>query len=223
MGRAVRETLTIAQRFMGLPRSRVEEMLDLVSLTPSEASRPSATTRSECGSGSASPAPESPAETPIAVEVAALQLNPLRSLPRWPVENPMAVVEQPLTTDAPSRQFVGKGQGSRDLRRTTSGARMSERVGSADTRFRLDAGDWSGVKCNTPDLRPSSNARTHSIEPAVMTWPPRRQSNCPQNSGTRPRLTSDAGIPWPSDRVEQSRSGPRSTAVNNPTARASRS
>jgi ABC-2 type transport system ATP-binding protein len=31
--------LTIAQRFMGLPRSRVEEMLDLVSLTPQEAGR----------------------------------------------------------------------------------------------------------------------------------------------------------------------------------------
>jgi ABC-2 type transport system ATP-binding protein len=31
--------LTIAQRFMGLPRTRVEEMLALVSLTPQEASR----------------------------------------------------------------------------------------------------------------------------------------------------------------------------------------
>ena len=40
MRRAVRETLTIAQRFMGLPHRRVEEMLDLVSLTPSEPSRP---------------------------------------------------------------------------------------------------------------------------------------------------------------------------------------
>jgi ABC-2 type transport system ATP-binding protein len=38
-GRTGREILTIAQRFMGLPRSRVEEMLDLVSLTPEEASR----------------------------------------------------------------------------------------------------------------------------------------------------------------------------------------
>jgi ABC-2 type transport system ATP-binding protein len=38
-GRTGRETLTIAQRFMGLPRPRVEEMLDLVSLTPHEASR----------------------------------------------------------------------------------------------------------------------------------------------------------------------------------------
>jgi ABC-2 type transport system ATP-binding protein len=31
--------LTIAQRFMGLPRDRVDAMLDLVSLTPEEASR----------------------------------------------------------------------------------------------------------------------------------------------------------------------------------------
>ena len=38
-GRTGREILTIAQRFMGLPRSRVEEMLALVSLTPTEASR----------------------------------------------------------------------------------------------------------------------------------------------------------------------------------------
>src|SRR5450631_993606 len=38
-GRTGREILTIAQRFMGLPRSRVEQMLDLVSLTPQEASR----------------------------------------------------------------------------------------------------------------------------------------------------------------------------------------
>jgi ABC-2 type transport system ATP-binding protein len=38
-GRTGREILTIAQRFMGLPRQRVEEMLDLVSLTPEEASR----------------------------------------------------------------------------------------------------------------------------------------------------------------------------------------
>jgi ABC-2 type transport system ATP-binding protein len=38
-GRTGREILTIAQRFMGLPRNRVEEMLDLVSLTPQEASR----------------------------------------------------------------------------------------------------------------------------------------------------------------------------------------
>jgi len=38
-GRTGREILTIAQRFMGLPRRRVEEMLDVVSLTPDEASR----------------------------------------------------------------------------------------------------------------------------------------------------------------------------------------
>jgi ABC-2 type transport system ATP-binding protein len=38
-GRTGREILTIAQRFMGLPRIRVEEMLTLVSLTPAEASR----------------------------------------------------------------------------------------------------------------------------------------------------------------------------------------
>ena len=38
-GRTGREILTIAQRFMGLPRGRVEEMLNLVSLTPEEASR----------------------------------------------------------------------------------------------------------------------------------------------------------------------------------------
>jgi ABC-2 type transport system ATP-binding protein len=38
-GRTGREILTIAQRFMGLPRDRVEEMLAVVSLTPDEASR----------------------------------------------------------------------------------------------------------------------------------------------------------------------------------------
>ncbi|MDX6367506.1 MAG: type transport system ATP-binding protein, partial [Nocardioidaceae bacterium] len=38
-GRTGRETLTIAQRFMGLPRQRVEDALDMVSLTPQEASR----------------------------------------------------------------------------------------------------------------------------------------------------------------------------------------
>jgi ABC-2 type transport system ATP-binding protein len=38
-GRTGRETLTIAQRFMGLPQQRVEEVLDLVSLTPRESSR----------------------------------------------------------------------------------------------------------------------------------------------------------------------------------------
>ena len=38
-GRTGREILTIAQQYMGLPRSRVEDMLQLVSLTPAEASR----------------------------------------------------------------------------------------------------------------------------------------------------------------------------------------
>jgi ABC-2 type transport system ATP-binding protein len=38
-GRTGREILTIAQQFMGLPRNRVEEMLEVVSLTPTEASR----------------------------------------------------------------------------------------------------------------------------------------------------------------------------------------
>ncbi|TCO18508.1 ABC-2 type transport system ATP-binding protein [Kribbella steppae] len=38
-GRTGREILTLAQRYMGLPRGRVEEMLEVVSLTPDEASR----------------------------------------------------------------------------------------------------------------------------------------------------------------------------------------
>ncbi|MET0446949.1 MAG: ATP-binding cassette domain-containing protein [Aeromicrobium sp.] len=38
-GRTGREILTLAQRTMGLPRARVEEMIDLVSLTPAEADR----------------------------------------------------------------------------------------------------------------------------------------------------------------------------------------
>jgi ABC-2 type transport system ATP-binding protein len=38
-GRTGREILSIAQQFMGLPRDRVEEMLETVSLTPSESSR----------------------------------------------------------------------------------------------------------------------------------------------------------------------------------------
>jgi ABC-2 type transport system ATP-binding protein len=38
-GRTGREILTLAQRFMGLPRNRVEEMLETVSLTATEASR----------------------------------------------------------------------------------------------------------------------------------------------------------------------------------------
>jgi ABC-2 type transport system ATP-binding protein len=38
-GRTGREILTITQQFMGLPRNRVDEMLEVVSLTPTEASR----------------------------------------------------------------------------------------------------------------------------------------------------------------------------------------
>jgi ABC-2 type transport system ATP-binding protein len=38
-GRTGRETLTIAQRFMGLPKARPDEVLDLVGLTPAESSR----------------------------------------------------------------------------------------------------------------------------------------------------------------------------------------
>jgi ABC-2 type transport system ATP-binding protein len=38
-GRTGREILTVAQRFMGLPARRVDEMLEVVSLTPAEASR----------------------------------------------------------------------------------------------------------------------------------------------------------------------------------------
>jgi ABC-2 type transport system ATP-binding protein len=38
-GRTGREILTVAQRMMGLPASRVDEMLDLVSLSPDEAGR----------------------------------------------------------------------------------------------------------------------------------------------------------------------------------------
>jgi ABC-2 type transport system ATP-binding protein len=38
-GRTGRETLSVAAQLMGLPRPRVEEMLDLVSLTPTEAGR----------------------------------------------------------------------------------------------------------------------------------------------------------------------------------------
>src|SRR6201991_2693896 len=38
-GRTGREILTIAQQFMGLAPSRIDEMLEIVSLTPNEASR----------------------------------------------------------------------------------------------------------------------------------------------------------------------------------------
>jgi ABC-2 type transport system ATP-binding protein len=39
VGRTGREILVIAQRYMGLPRSRVDEMLDLVGLSPDESAR----------------------------------------------------------------------------------------------------------------------------------------------------------------------------------------
>ena len=54
-GRTGREILTIAQQFMGLPRSRVEEMLEVVSLTRTRRPGGSATTPSGCVNGSASP------------------------------------------------------------------------------------------------------------------------------------------------------------------------
>ena len=57
-GRTGREILTLAQQFMGLPRSRVEEMLRAGQ--PDRRPRPSAgsgTTPSACGNGSASPPP----------------------------------------------------------------------------------------------------------------------------------------------------------------------
>src|SRR3982750_3490992 len=38
-GRTGREILTIAQRFMGLPKAQVDKVLDLVGLTPAESSR----------------------------------------------------------------------------------------------------------------------------------------------------------------------------------------
>ena len=56
-GRTGREILTIAQQFMGLPRHRVEEMLEVVSLTRKRRRAGSATTRWGCVSGSASPPP----------------------------------------------------------------------------------------------------------------------------------------------------------------------
>ena len=56
-GRTGREVLTIGARTMGLPDSRVGEMLELVSLTPPRRSAGSATTPSACVSASASPTP----------------------------------------------------------------------------------------------------------------------------------------------------------------------
>ncbi len=53
-GRTGREILRIAQRFMGLPRSRVDEMLELVSLTPPRRRGGSVTTRWGCGNVSGS-------------------------------------------------------------------------------------------------------------------------------------------------------------------------
>ncbi len=53
-GRTGREILAIAQHLMGLPASRVDEMLELVSLTETESARGCATTRSACASGWAS-------------------------------------------------------------------------------------------------------------------------------------------------------------------------
>jgi len=54
-GRTGREILNVAADTMGLPRKRVEEMLDLVSLTRPRPSAASATTRSACANASASP------------------------------------------------------------------------------------------------------------------------------------------------------------------------
>ena len=56
-GRTGRETLRVAARTMGLPMSRVDEMLDLVSLTRPRPNAGSRTTRSACASGSASRPP----------------------------------------------------------------------------------------------------------------------------------------------------------------------
>ena len=55
-GRTGRETLRIAARTMGLPLSRVDEMLDVGQPHPDRGRPPgAATTPSACGSGSASP------------------------------------------------------------------------------------------------------------------------------------------------------------------------
>ena len=53
-GRTGREILTLAALTMGLPKSRVDQMLDRVSLTGKERTAGSATTPSACGNGSAS-------------------------------------------------------------------------------------------------------------------------------------------------------------------------
>ena len=55
-GRTGREVLTIGAQTMGLPRKRVDEMLDLVSLTAAEAKRRTRQLLARaCGSGSDSP------------------------------------------------------------------------------------------------------------------------------------------------------------------------
>jgi len=56
-GRTGREVLTIAQQYLGLSRHRVQEMLNLVGLTPTEASRRVGNTPWACANGSVSPLP----------------------------------------------------------------------------------------------------------------------------------------------------------------------
>ena len=58
-GRSGREILTLTQRTLGVPKSRVEEMLDRVSLTEQEAGAACATTPWGCVSVWASPTPSS--------------------------------------------------------------------------------------------------------------------------------------------------------------------
>ncbi len=54
-GRTGRETLRVAARTMGLPATRVEEMLEAVGLTPTEAARRVRNYSWACVSGSGSP------------------------------------------------------------------------------------------------------------------------------------------------------------------------
>ncbi len=56
-GRTGREVLALDALLMGLPATRVDEMLALVGLSPTESRRRVGTTRSACGSASASPTP----------------------------------------------------------------------------------------------------------------------------------------------------------------------
>jgi len=58
-GHTGREILTLSQQMMGLPRTRVEEMLDVVNLTPTEANRRVPDYSWGCVSGSVSPPPSS--------------------------------------------------------------------------------------------------------------------------------------------------------------------